>query len=251
MTDDEDYRDYQFPDRFNRYQQRHRKKMKSNDPEKNREYVRAYRERVKSLKDTDMELYEEKVRLKRRQKRFSRKRCRAAKDPKYAFNRYRAVIRLVMRYKEHMFRGFFDQNHDDYCHYSGDLSAMIKAYRGMAREIDTDERNEVDGIREFVTLSLAYRFFLPIKSKPRKVNFTFEGQLKTINIPSLSFQELYEAQSNCVMVHDGVLYHNDWRHITNTSDFIVRRGKKPWENSYQISLDKYLSEIGYCADDLK
>ena len=214
--------------------------------DKNITYVNDHRRRVKLLKQTDPEVYEEKMRLKRRQKRASSKRSKARKDPAYAYQRYRSVLRSVMMRPEHLFRGFFDEQHEDYSHYEGNLDKMIKAYRGSTFHNNIQEANDADLIREFVTISSSYNLFLPEKSNPIETSIVYMGKSTQLKVPSFNFKQLDSATDDCFMVHEGILYHNDLCNVRNGTQLVARRTKrKASKFNITSSMNEFLKEKGF------
>ena len=139
--------------------------------------------------------------------------------------------------------------------YSADLTKLLREYRGCVRETDFEDMNEVDMIRDFVELSTSYRFFLPPDCHASRFNLrNMDGDVKEIQIPRLGEECLKLASQKCFMVHQGVLYHNDFRRIVNTCENLdleicYTKRCNP-EDFYVISLNNWLKEYKLTYEDL-
>ena len=220
---------------------------------KNKLYQREYRKRLKTMKRTAPDIYEKtKAPLMRRHKNTSRKRCRSKKDHKYAYYRYRSIL----RHTDEMFEAFFDSTNECFEFYDADLRKLVKEYRGCVRVEDMDDTKEVDRIREFVDISTNHRFFLPPDSFPQDIEIhDMLGDTKTIQLPRINKKCLTSASEKSFMIHEGILYHNDFRRIVNTSeelDLEICYTKRCDPNHfYTISLKEWLKEYNLTCDDLK
>ena len=160
---------------------------------------------------------------------------------------------------------FFDPEHEQGDVFTENLDKLIKDYRGTtcicedrywagrSCFCEMEDANQVDEIREFVTLSLSYRFFLHPKSNPQNVSIVFNGKTNNIDIPSLGAKELYHAKSNSILYHDGILYHNDMRDVSSTDTIIVQPTRKTskYPSLHEpISLVAFLNEMGINLESL-
>jgi len=262
---DEEYDDDDWNAEMKQFRERHRKKVCPKSKKMNRRDVAKHRLKTKTQKLTDPTYYKGQMRMKERQKRVSRKRCRASRDPAYAHWRFRAILRSVAWQTTHQFRSFFDPEHEQDDVFTGNLDELFKDYRGTtcicedkhrlgsSCVCEMEDANQVDEIREFVTLSLPYRFFLHPKSTPQNLSVVFNGKANNIDIPSLGAKELFYAKSKSILYHDGILYHNDIRDVSSTDAIIVQPTRKTskYPNLHQpISLVAFLNEMGIALDNL-
>ena len=98
---------------------------------------------------------------------------------------------------EHLFRGLFDEQQEDYSHYEGNLDKMIEACRASTLHNEIQETNDADLIREFVTISSSYNLFLPEKSNPIETSIVYMGKSTQLKVPSFSFKQLDSATDDC------------------------------------------------------
>ena len=214
---------------------------------KNAGYQKAYRQRLQSMKANNVDLYERtKAPLKRRHENASRTRSRVRKDPKYAFFRFRKFF----RHAGDMYESFFVQKNE-----GGDLRKLMKPYRKCTRKLDIPDAQEVDRIREFLHLHSIYRFFLPPDAEPRTFKYRgLSGDVKSILIPTFSEDCMKTASEKSFMVHEGTIYHNDFRSIVNKNedlDFQIRYTKRcDQESFYEISMEHWLQEYDLTHDDI-
>ena len=99
---------------------------------------------------------------------------------------------------------------------------------------------DVDEIREFVELTSSYRFYLSKRANPQTVSVKFNRKTKTVQIPSMTFDELFSAETECFMVHENILYHNDVRTIESNSAIEICHTRKSRSFVY-FSLKLWLS----------
>ena len=175
--------------------------------ERNRQYQRSYRKKVKKLKVDNPEAYRARRNVINRSKRvYARKQKES--NPELALQRMIAILASFCN------RGDGRKNHLKDIMNDPNLDEWKDVYRGHTSKYVADT---VDLVIEYVTLCDKFDFLF-VSEGFAEVTFVLNDEDKTVEFPE-KFETYWIPSPHCFLLYGGKLYFKNWHNFTVPGDF--------------------------------